>query len=419
MIDLVLQAITEFYLHSGDFNGIPLLTLQHRVGAGHLPHLKELVLSGHVGLVFGDVHPNPHIRALEREHSPAEQVELLDSGTAGAPCIYPLPLHLKTVVDAGDYSDRPYTLALRLGEAQLTYRSFDLAILETYRSDPRYHYDCDDIHGSLSVHDEFFEKGNMPGSDQILLQSFGFSYDDINNKYVAAFLRYLHDLSPEHQRLWQAREVAHKTFLHPDYFRTSILGDFPERVSIYEAFIVELQVINKMARAMGRSPLFRKDYEGEQRPREFSSLLRPTARQYADFVLLLDKLISDNMDTAFFRNDVPFEDEEQRNDGKTVVKPRGSIRILDAWLAARFRPQDDAPLREMIDTFRTIRRLRQRPAHAIDENSFNQTYLHEQRELMARAYTAVQTIRLIFANHPKCRTVDVPDWLSEGRIWPR
>jgi hypothetical protein len=230
----------------------------------------------------------------------------------------------------------------------------------------------------------------------------------------------LHRLSPEHQRLWQAREVTHETFLHPDYFRTSILGDFPERLSIYEAFIVELQVINRMADAMGRSPLFRKAYEGEQRPREFASLLRPTARQYADFVLLLDKLISDNIDTAFFRNDVPFEDDEQRSDGKIEVKRRGSIRILDAWLAIKFRMKEDpAPLREMIDTFREIRRLRQRPAHAIDENTFSQRYLHEQRELMIRAYGAVQTLRLIFANHQKCSTVEVPDWLSEGKIWSR
>jgi hypothetical protein len=417
MTDELLREITNFYLNSGDFNGVPVQALENAAGKTILPRLEALISSRQIAIVFGDVHPNPHIRALEHLHPPEKQIEMLYNPQGRCGCVYPLPMHLKKTVDSSKHAAQPYTLALMLGEPQLTHRAFDLAVLEMYRNDPRYYYSCDDICGYISVRDEYFEKNNMPVSDQVLLQTFGFSYDKSGNKYVAVFLRYLANLSVEHQRLWQAREISRKTNLHPDYFRSSILGHFPENVSIYDAFIEELKVINKMAQAMGRSPLFRADYENETRPQEFASLLRPTARQYADFIFLIDKLISENIDTSFFKNEIPFEDEVARADGKIEVKRRGSIQILSSWLALKFKLENPDLVNEMLKTFREIRKLRQKPAHAIDENKFDQSYVRKQRDLMLRAYTALRTLRLILANHPRAKNVAVPDWLREGRIW--
>jgi hypothetical protein len=411
---LILDAITAFYLKSHDFNGIPLRTLRNADPS--LDEVKELILSGHITIVFGDLHPNPHIRALT-EHPPAKQIELLTSEYAENACVYPLPEHLATVVNRAAHIDTPYTLALMLGEPQLTYRSFDLAILEAYRNYPRYYYRCSDIGGRISVRDAHFETGTMLERDQVHLQTFGFSYDDELNKYVSVFLRYLADLSPEHQRLWHVREVPEKTRLHPDYYRSSILGEFPEGGSIYVAFIEEIRIINKMSKAMGRAPLFRNDYDDENRPQDFASLLRPTLREYNNFVLLLDKLLSDNIDIVFFRNDVPSERDEMRPDGKVEVKRIGSLQMLSDWLAGHFTTKDQEPIQEMIETFRNIRKLRQKPAHAISEDSFDQGYVRDQRALMMQAYGAIRTLRLIFANHPSASKVEIPRWLSEGRIW--
>jgi hypothetical protein len=36
---------------------------------------------------------------------------------------------------------------------------------------------------------------------------------------------------------------------------------------------------------------------------------------------------------------------------------------------------------------------------------------------MMQAYGAIRTLRLIFANHPSASKVEIPRWLSEGRIW--
>ncbi len=74
------------------------------------------------------------------------------------------------------YSDSPYSMELALGAGQLDYRSFDLSVLEIYRSDPRYHYDNNDISGWISVTDGHSEE--MRDSDKALLQTFGFSYTE-------------------------------------------------------------------------------------------------------------------------------------------------------------------------------------------------------------------------------------------------
>jgi hypothetical protein len=186
---------------------------------------------------------------------------------------------------------------------------------------------------------------------------------------------------------------------------------------MYAAFIEEIRLINKMAQAMGRVPLFRSDYADQKRPQEFASLLRPTAREYSNFVLLLDKFISENIDIAFFRNEMPSEREEVRADGKIQITRIGSLQMLSNWLAKNFKTNEQEPVQDMIEAFRAVRRLRQKPAHIISENTFDQRYIHEQRELMMQAYGAIRTLRLIFENHPGARIVEIPRWLEEGKIW--
>ncbi|WP_051043795.1 hypothetical protein [Psychromonas sp. CNPT3] len=108
------------------------------------------------------------------------------------------------------------------GAGQLDYRTFDLSVLEYYRNDPRYSYETDSIHGSISIEDEYFQSKSVPESDQILLKTFGFAYDSDYSRYVAVFLRYLSGLSSEHQKVWAAKEIKGEIKLHPDYYATSI-----------------------------------------------------------------------------------------------------------------------------------------------------------------------------------------------------
>src|SRR5262245_316634 len=137
----------------------------------------------------------------------------------------------------------------------LPYETFDLAVLEAYRNDPRFYYHTNDIGGRICISDEFFLAEDIPEAEKVLLQTFGFAYDDKFNRAVAVFLRYLNDLSPEHQRIWQAKIVKGEYFLHPDYARSSG-GDWPEKLSLFDAFLEEMRQINTMCRLIGKPPLF-------------------------------------------------------------------------------------------------------------------------------------------------------------------
>ena len=422
---VLLENITNFYLYSSDFNGIPTHQLVSESGFSEQDIkvvLRELIQDELVGVVYSDVAINPHVLRLGFE-SPENQIAKLATEAVTQSCVYPRKKHLTEVVDRSQYADIPFTLEMALGEPQLSHRSFDLSVLEFYRNDPRYLYDNNDVSGHIYARGEYSDDAveAMSESDQVFLQSFGFSYDDELNRAVAVYLRYLSDLSSEHQRIWKAKALSGNYRLHPDYYRNTIIGDWGERVPIFDAFLSELRLLNQMADAMGREPLFRNDFGeyGENKPKEFGFLIRPTLKEFNDFVLLLDKMLSDNISKKFFGDDVEFTSEHERKDGKIEVRNKGSLQILDEWIRKFYSTDDWEPWEHSIATFRKVRRLRQKPAHAIKDNEFNQKYLHEQRKLIIDAFDGIRNLRMMLENHPKVKTSDivVPKWLREGLVW--
>jgi len=416
----ILDAVTDFYLESGDFNGLPVREIVRRLSLD-LETLKaatrRLVAADEVEVLFGNVHSNPHIKAFPTLPV-ADQLSFLDTlDFGGHVCLYPTTSRLARTPLGERFQDRPFELELARGAGQLEFRAFDLSVLEHYRNDPRYYYETNFIGGSICVRDEFFESESMPEHDQVLLQTFGFAYDSDLNRAVAVFLRYLAKLSPEHQRTWHAKLLKGEYKLHPDYYRSSILGDWGTRMSIFDAFTEELAVINAMCALMGRPNLFKDAFS--DRPNEFGFLLRPTLGEFNAFVLLLDKMLSDNINKDFFEQDVPLEEDTTREDGKIVVRQKGTLALLQEWFGKFFHPADPAPIERMFKSLRTVRKLRQKPAHAVNENVFDLKYFKEQRQLVIDAYEAVRTLRLSFANHPRVRR-NPPNMsrnLADGEIW--
>jgi hypothetical protein len=426
MSDDLLATITTHYLNSGDFNGIVLTNLgddMEHVRRG----VRELVENGKVVLNFGDRHPNPHILAFAPEPK-NEQIIKLDKLVFEPPvyedigplrwqrnqlscCVYPSKIHLSSVVDAALYRGNPYELALALGESQLAYRAFNLRVLEFYRNDPRYSYETDDIQGHISSQDK---SGHEP-ADDTFLQSFGFAYTkDMKRRFVAAFVRDLSGLTPEHQQRWKLDEVEAETFLHPD-FAKAMTGEWSLQESIFNAFCEEIRIINEMSMQISGKRLFRKSYSRENKPIGFGFLIRPTRKSYDDFVHLLDKMMSDNLDKKFFRGSVPLTFQEKKGD---IVKeiPKGTMTLLDEWLSKSVRFQNPEPKDKMIATFKDVRAARAPLAHDVKADEWNDAFFANQRELAIKAYDAMRTLRLILANHPRAQTVNVPEWLYNGDI---
>lgn len=425
--DKTLRKITDFYLKSRDFNGILITDLGKDFEAIR-KRLKKLVEEGKVVLNFGDRHPNPHILAFEPESKEQQLTKLetlqfqqpiyeeygplrIQTNSIGC-CAYPSKNHLKSLVNSDHYKGKPFTLLLAQGEPQLSYRTFDLRVLEFYRNDPRYDYETDDVYGRMSSKSE----RELKQQDDTFLQTFGFAYDrDVKNRYVAVFLRYLSDLTPEHQQRWKLEEFAGDTFLHPDYARTAC-GQWPEKESIFNAFCEETRIINEMTLKITGKPLLRKTYDRRNKPKKFGFLVRPTKEEYENFIRLLDKMMSDNLNKQFFEGRVDLT-RLQRKGELYVEQNKGTISLLEEWLNKTTKFPDSKPKNEMIKVFKEIRDERSKPAHHVREDEWNSQYFVKQRETIMRAYQAIRTLRLIFSNHPITKTVEVPDWLYKGEIW--
>lgn len=419
----ILARATDHYLASGDFNGLPVRELftdeagQEAVRKA----LARLMQAGSLTMEFGKSHQNPYIKAFPPHPEIAKHLASLAESDLTHACAYPSPSVLAKRIKKSQSQDRPFTRRLMLGEAQLNFHAFDLSVLEFYRNDPRYHYETNDIGGWISVRDAYSDPAIEPNTakmhkrDQVFLQSFGFGYDDDMDRAVVVFTCYLADLSPEHQQIWNAKRLDGTYRLHPDYYRNSILGDWGTKISIFEAFTSELKHINAMVKLMRKPPLFRNEFE--IRPKGFSFLVRPTTKELNDFVLLLDQMMSDNLNKDFFRGDLALEIDSPRDDGKIVVTAKGTIQLLEQWFQKMMRFSDPKPFNESMATFRMVRKLRQAPAHKAEDNTFDQKLFKEQRSIVMKAYGAVRTIRLMLANHPAVSKYKVPDELFKGEIW--
>ncbi len=95
--DDILREVTDHYLNSGDFNGLFALKLtgdQEQLKSA----LSQMIREDRISLTFGDIHPNPHIKAFEAEPA-SKQLEKIDTLGLQSACIYPTKANLSTVVD--------------------------------------------------------------------------------------------------------------------------------------------------------------------------------------------------------------------------------------------------------------------------------------------------------------------------------
>jgi hypothetical protein len=400
----MLTMITDYYLTSREFNGLPVSKLDGD-STKIANSLTNLLATEKITLNFGDRNPNMHILAVEPESLESQLTKLnkqLQSGILDF-CVYPSKMHLHEIEDINKYEGKPFTKLLALGVPQLTYRAFDMKVLEFYRNEPRYEYKVNDIIGTIFDKDE----SKLEKCDEILIKNFGFAYDkDIQNRYVVAFIYYLSCLTPKHQIHWKANLVEVETKLHPDFVRIAH-GEWGEGVSVFDAFFDEIRLINEMTENIFNVSLFKNHHD---KPKKFGFLIRTTLEEFHGFIHLLDKMLSDNLNMDFFKKDSSINIEENG-------RIKGTINLLEEWLGLRFRPEDPQPIEYMIKFFKDIRKRRMKPAHKIIEDDWDNKYFTEQRAVIIEAYKHIRTLRQIFAGHPKARDIDIPNYLLQGKIW--
>ncbi len=418
-VQSVLTVITNHYVYSQDFNGILASSLAEKSDLSRsslLQILEQLLASERIVIAFGRYQDNPHILRLPPPGT-QRQLALVNSEALHTFCVYPSAKTLGYRKDLASFSDRPFTRRLALGEAMLVAVFFELSVLETYYRDPRYRFHYNDMGGRISITDEASRSEYVDARHKILLDTFGIGYDDRRNRVAIVYLRYLSNLSPEHQQIWNAHVVRRPCVMNSDYERATLYGVWPEHHSAYQAFLAEMVEIKKLSVLINKTSLFRDDFS-TGRPLGLHPMLRPTGRNLQEFVHLLDKMLSENVDRDFFKNDIPLEEEHQRSDGKIQVAPRGTLALLRDWISTRYRDADGADVSdEVVGPFKRIRKLRQKPAHEIQQDKFDISLPGQQDQLLVDVLQALRKLRWLLMSHPNARgKYQPPDWLDGDNI---
>lgn len=426
--------VYDFFVNSSDFNGIPLRQVGEDLKIEYensINFIKTLVSEDKVTIQSST---NPHIiysrlypidiqlKILEDAKSWEVTVEkigeipFVSENTEFPICLYPTENVLKLKRDLTEFGNAVYTKELAVAQPQLKPIFFEIEVLERYANDPRFDFEFKDYSGRISCKYDENEQPYVRKEDEVFLKTFGLSFDENGKRATVAYLRYLSDLTPEHQIYWKSREKKEDCKMLGEYHQNTIQGNWTSSYSIFSGLIGELSCLNKISETIFSKPLFRKNFDEERRPREFTFFFTPTLKNYNDFVHLLDKMLSENINKDFFKGKMELFDLVEIEEGIVERKPKGTIGLLEEWLLSVFKTEKENELKEIFKPLKKVRRERQNPAHKISENEYDDKFTELQKKLVSDAYGSIRALRFIFQQHPKVKDFEVPDWLQNGNI---
>lgn len=434
MEEKIRDRIYDFFAESNDFNGIPLRNISEEFKIGYeesIDLLKKLVIDKSVSIQSST---NPHIIGFQ--HYPLDsQLKILESAksitadtqdfgeisisfenTEYPICLYPSQDYIKSKRDIKEFGTAEYTKLLALGEPHLSPKYFEIEVLERYSNDPRFDFKFSDYSGSISCKYDEHDNPIVREEDQVFLKTFGLGFDDQGNRLAVVYLRYLKDLTAEHQQYWKSKEVIGNCKILKEYHDNTIQGQWTFSYSMFSAFIGELNaIIDLTEKAFGVS-VFRKKFDKENRPKEFTFFFSPTLRNYHSFILLLDKMVSENINKDFFKGRVELHNLETIEDGLVERKNKGTLQLFEEWLNSVYSPNNADDMSGLFRPLKKIRRERQEPAHRISDNYYDKKFIEKQKKTISEVYGVFYTLRKIFQEHPKAKDVELPEWLDKGEI---
>lgn len=430
----ILDSVYNFFISSHDFNGMPLRDVSKEFEIDYVESIelvKDLVRNGSISIQSST---NPHI--IGWHHDIAWQIEILEQAksikehpvfsfgnlqvmaedTEYPICLYPSKSYLKEHRDVSDLIDSPYTKQLTLGEPQLEFHFFEIDVLERYYNDPRYRFDFDDYSGSISC--ETDENGNtiLDEKDQTFLETFGLGFDENERRVAVVFTRYLKDLPSAHQLYWHTKEIFSDCKVLKEYYENAINGEFTNSISIFSAFIAELNCLYDITEFIFGISLLKTKFEGEKRPKEMTFFFLPTSKNYEYFVHLLDKMLSENINKKFFDGKIEEYEFVPIENNLVERKLKGTLKMLEEWFGKNFKAQNKESFANIFKYLKEVRKERQHPAHCISKNTYDEKYIELQKEMIEKAYESVRALRIAFQNHPKAKSFEIPTYLDEAEL---
>lgn len=403
-----LQRLRAHYLESGDYNGT-------RVYLSDIPleRLKEMVEKDEIDLIFSTLHPNPFIKAFDADPK-EEQLRKLENVDQHPFCAYPSKIDLEKNLPTDYLQDAPFQREVAFGRPVLDFHAFDIRVLEIFLRDPNFECQITDSHGAIRA------RGSVKDGlayDNVYLERFGFCFSEKGERAIAVFLWDLIKLPADQQRFWRGYKLSGKFKLHRAFFDTSIRGEWITGCSVFKAICIEISIINQLCGSVGFPPLFHKDFL-DGAPSDFRFLIRPTLKEYYEFIHAFDKLISENINKEFFNFTLGRNNTLKRGvteDGEEITQPIGTLKLLEMWISQYF--ENKNAVKGIMDPLKEIRRQRQKPAHVEIENKIDASLFDSQREILENAWWALHNIRMFLSNHPSALGFEPPSWYDPSEIW--
>ena len=234
-LSAILNYVVDSFLKSAErdqFNGTSAASLLKIISDDSKlrDEIVNLIKAEKIDFVFSKYDVNMYIRRLQ-VLSISDQVAEAKTEDLKSFCVYPSRSSVEIAYDTSLWNDRPFSKELLLGRSQLDFWSFDMAVLERYIGDPRYQVHFEDYMGRMSIGDDAFNQMGFPSRDKVSLQTFGLGVDKDRFPYVIVFLRYLANLSPEHQQLWNSYAAGVEVRMTQPYYQSSIKGRAPLKIA--------------------------------------------------------------------------------------------------------------------------------------------------------------------------------------------
>lgn len=293
---------------------------------------------------------------------------------------------------------------------------FETEIIDRYFKNPKYVIYYSDYRGSISLSSEHFDENHIEKYE--VLKNFGLAYHKITGRRaIVCFAGDIVKLPRKAQLLWQCFLIDNQYDykMNDGFYKNLIEGEWVEDISIYQALLMEIHTINLMCISMRLPIIYNVEYKYNSnqytdRPIHFHNILFPTRDNYFNFINTLEKIVINNINYKCFTKDsfLVKKIEPKKDDGYM----KGTLVMLEEWLTQNIKGGN--VVEDIVNPLKELRKIRQKPAHVIYKNEYNEEIWNDQRKLMHNIYSAVRNLRLNFANHPSCSQIKVDKILFEG-----
>jgi hypothetical protein len=293
---------------------------------------------------------------------------------------------------------------------------FDVHVLERYFNNPKYYVFYSGYRGKISIKDEYYDEN----CESEYVKNFGLAYkkDNPEKRVIVAFASDLAKLSLKAQSHWYSLLLENSEAYYPNngFIKNLIYGEWVENISIFDALLMEIHFINEMCENIEIPKMYKEEFkyntmDKDDKPINYHIVFLPTRDNYYNFINTLEKLVVNNLEPKTFTQESLLINGVERKTEEGLKK--GTLVLMSEWFAQNVKADNIED--NIMKPLKKLRKIRQKPAHQLYENLYDEQIWIDQKELMHNTYSAVRAIRLLLSNHPLGEKVEIPKILFEGK----